>query len=99
MRSAKRNPQLGKVSASDRAYFRRLGEANAAITQMDQPAGTLAEALDRMWRIERSRGIDVAKFAQDHWPDYPSHKNYIEAVRRMAAKERAIRANASDPDG
>ena len=99
MTSEKRNPQLGEVSASDRDYFRRLGEANAARPRMDQPAGTLAEALGRMWRIERSRGIDVAKFAQDHWPDYPSHKNYIEAVRRMAAKERAIRANASDPDG
>ena len=99
MTSEKRNPQLGKVSESDRAYFRRLGEANAAITRMDQPAGTLAEALDRMTRLERSRGIDVVAIAQDHWPDYESHKNYLEAARRMAAKERAMRANTSDPDG
>ena len=99
MTSSKRNPPLGKVSKGDREYFRRLGEANAAITRMEQPAGTLAEAIDRMWRIEQSRGIDVAAMAQSHWPDYPSHQNYIEAVRRMAAKERAIRANASAPDG
>ena len=98
MTSEKRNPQLGEVSASDRDYFRRLGEANAAITRMDQPAGTLAEALDRMTRLERSRGIDVVAIAQGHWPDYESHKNYLEAVRRMAAKERAVRANTSIPD-
>ena len=99
MTASKRNPDLGKVSEADRDYFRRLGEANAAITRMDQPAGTLAKAIDRMTRLERSRGIDVAAIAQDHWPDYESQKNYIEAVRRMAAKERATRANASDPDG
>ena len=51
-----------------------------------------------MKRLERSRGIDVVAIAQDHWPDYESHKNYLEAVRRMAAKERAMRANTSIPD-
>ena len=94
MKSAKRNPQLGKVSEGDREYFKRLGEVNAAVTRMDQLAGTLAEAIVRMGRIERSRGIDVVAIAHDRWPDYASHVNYIEAVRGMAAKERANRAEA-----
>ena len=32
-------------------------------------------------------GIDVAATALEHWPDYASHMTYLEAVRKMAAKE------------
>ena len=99
MKAMERKAQLGKVSQGDRDYFRRLGEANAATTRMEQPAGTLAEAIERMKRIARSRGIDVVATAQNHWPDYASHMNYIEAVRRMAAKESALPTKAPAPDG
>ena len=99
MKSTERKAQFGKVSEGDRDCFRRLGRANAAATRMEKPAGTLAEAIERMARIEGSRGIDVVATAQDHWPDYASHMNYIAAVRRMAAKERAGRRGACAADG
>jgi len=44
-----------RVSASDRAYFRRLGEANEALREVD-PAGSLAEVLARLERMERRLG-------------------------------------------
>ena len=75
MKSTKRKVPFGKVSESDRDYFRRLGRANAAATRRERPAGTLAEAIERMARIEGSRGIDVVATAQDRWPDYASHMN------------------------
>ena len=52
MKSTERKAQFGKVSEGDRDCFRRLGRANAAATRMEKPAGTLAEAIERMARIE-----------------------------------------------
>ena len=88
--TGKRFPTSGKVSASDRAYFEKLARLNAAASRDERPAGTLREAFDRMHRIERQRGIDVRKIAQDHWPDYDSHMAYLKAVKAMAARERKV---------
>lgn len=81
----------GRVSAADRAYVRRLAEANQRASHGDAPAGTLAAALDRMWRIERNMGIDPVATAQDHWPDRDSHMAYLDAVRRRKARTSATR--------
>ena len=87
MKSAEHKSSLGTVSAADRGYIRKLARATKLANRSDGPAGTLAEALDRMWRIERAMGIDVAATALEHWPDCASHMTYLEAVRKMAAKE------------
>ena len=86
--TGKRFPASGKVSASDRAYFKKLARLNAAASRDERPAGTLREAFDRMERIERQRGIDVRAVAQHHWPDYDSHMAYLKAVKAMAERER-----------
>ena len=87
MKSAEQKAICGTASAADREYIKKLARANKLASRSDGPAGTLEEALDRMWRIERAMGIDVAATAQEHWPDYASHMAYIEAVRKMAARE------------
>jgi hypothetical protein len=43
------------VSEADRAYFRRLGEANELTSQID-PAGTLEEVFRRLEGMERALG-------------------------------------------
>lgn len=43
------------VSEADRAYFRRLGEANALTTVVD-PAGTLDEVFRRLEAMRRRLG-------------------------------------------
>lgn len=43
------------VSESDRAYFRRLGEANERLSEPD-PAGTLEEVFRRIEAMERNLG-------------------------------------------
>ena len=89
MKSAEHKSLLATVSTADREYIKRLADANAVASRGDGPAGTLAEALDRMWRIERAMGIDVVAIAQEHWTDYDSHIAYLEAVRKMAAKKKS----------
>jgi hypothetical protein len=43
------------VSEADRAYFRRLGEANERLSEPD-PAGTLEEVFRRIEAMERNLG-------------------------------------------
>ena len=78
---------FGTVSDADRAYFKRIGEANAAARAATEgPAGSLAVAFERMARIERAHAIDVlATVRAGHWPDRESHMALLAAVK--AAKE------------
>jgi hypothetical protein len=49
-----------RVSEADRAYFRRLGEANDRLREAD-PAGSLEEVLRRLEAMERRLGALAAR--------------------------------------
>jgi len=48
-----------RVTQADRAYFRRLGEENERLRQID-PAGSLEEVLRRLEAMERRLGALAA---------------------------------------
>ena len=68
--------------------MQRLGQGMAAAKRLDQPAGTLREALRQMWWIERSRTATETVSKQSSWPDRASHLAYLTAVRKVAQTER-----------
>lgn len=90
----------GKASAEDREYFRRLGRAKRALRRTERPPETLAEALDRMYRIERNHGLDLrSPHAQAIWSDRRSHFAYLKAIRALAAKARRANGSSSEDEG
>ena len=68
--------------------MRRLGQGMAVAKRLDQPAGTLREALRQMWWIERSRTVGGRPKSGMHWADRESHFAYLAAVRQVAEVER-----------
>ena len=74
-----------RVSAADREYMRRLGEANRMLLRDEHPPATLREMFDRMERIERNLG----KWAKPGIPggdgDLASHQAYLERRRALSA--------------
>ena len=47
-----------RVTARDREVMRELGRATVAANNTGGPPGGLSEALDRLWSIERTRGVE-----------------------------------------
>ena len=47
------------VTARDRALMRNLGRATVAANNTSRPPAGLSEALERLWKIEQTRGVPI----------------------------------------
>lgn len=70
-----------KASAEERAYFQRLGAANRRLNRGNPPT-SLAEAFERMARIEEMHGRQSRPASQEGDGDLQSHLAFLAACRR-----------------
>lgn len=71
-----------KASAEERAYFQRLGAANRRLNPGSPPT-SLAEAFERMAKIQEIHGQQLRPAAHESDGDLQSHLAFLAACRRM----------------